>query len=354
MGINFFPSITFNKFKPNFLLIVVNDIFSTNGGGEITQNFYYKSLKEIGNVDVISIMGLNFPDFQPQYFTSSPESFILGDFFIAFEPLKERKFLYNLINLKKYDHIFTRFSISRSSINYSTKITKIFFDTHSKLIQETPFLKHYKPMLEYLENNEFSLYDNVVTCSALDAKNNPKLKYIPFSSPPQLQTYYLNPKSPKLIVIGGGNWFRFYNLYNFLSVNKNKIKAKIDIYCPNTDFDTLKKDTDFTHFDDNLNLPPLDNYSYSIMPIEYNSGISTKILTSLSYGLPVITTANVKENMFKEHRHVYSFNNFEEINSLLELNVRQDPKIYLEIKEDLNAFNSKQVCIEEFSKILQK
>ena len=352
MNANFFPSITFSNSKPHFLLIVVNNVFGTMGGLEIPQNFYYKALKEISNIDVISITGLNFQDFNPHYFNNSPESSILGDFFIAFERLKEEKFLYNIINSKRYDHIFTRFSLSRSSIKYSTKITKIFFDIHSKMVQETPFLGHYKPMLEYLENNEFNLYDNVVTCSTLDAKNNPKLKYIPFSSPFQLQTYYANPKSPKLIVIGGGNWFRFYNLYNFLSLNKDKIKAEIDIYCPNTDFSILKKDIAFAHFDDNFNPPPLDNYGYSIMPIEYNSGISTKILTSLSYGLPVITTVNIKENMFKNHRHVYSFNTFDDINNFLKLNIRQYPQTYLEIKEDLNTFNSKQKCIEEFSKIL--
>lgn len=352
MGINFFPSVTFNKFKPNFLLVVVNDIFSIKGGGEIVQNSYYKILKEIGNVDVVSIMGLNFDDFNPQYFTSPPESFVLGDFFISFEPLKKEKFLYDIINNKKYNHIFTRFSLSRSNIKYPTKVTKISFDIHSKMVQETPFLGHYKPMLEYLENNEFDLYDNVITCSLLDAKNNFRLKYIPFSLPLQHQTYYSNPNPTKLFVFGGGNWFRFYKTYNYLSVNKDKIKTKIDIYCPNTDFNILKKDKGFEHFDDDSNLPSLGNYSYSIMPIEYNSGIPIKILTSLSYGLPVITTANIKESMFKEHRHVYSFNDFDEINNLLELNVRQDPKIYLEIKEDLNTFNNKQACIKEFSKIL--
>jgi len=352
MGINFFPSLTIDFSKPNVLLVVVNHIFSINGGAEITQNFYYKSLKEISNVDVISIMGLNFSDFSPKFFTTPPKSSLVGDFFIAFESLKEEKFLYDYINNKKYEHIFTRFSLSRENIKYPTKITKIFFDIHSKLIEETPYINQYESKLKTLEDNEFNLYDNIITCSILDAKNNPKLKYIPFNLPPKLQYYYSNPSSPKLLVLGGGNWFRFYNLYNYLSVIKHKIKSKIDVYCPNTDFNVLKKDNGFNHFDDNFNLPPLENYSYSIMPIDYNSGISTKILTSLSYGLPVITTKKVKENMFQGHRHVYSFNDINEIDAIIDLNVRKDPKTYLEIKEDLYTFHGKEVCIKEFKKIL--
>jgi hypothetical protein len=352
MDVNFYPSTTFNFSKPNVLLIVINSVFGTKTGLEIPQNFYYKSLKEISNVDVISIMELDFSDFTPKYFTTNPESTIVGDFFISFEFLKEEKTIYNIINSKKYNHIFTKISINSSNIKYSTKVSKFHFDIHSKLVEETPQLLHYKPLLEHLEKNEFNLYNHVITCSELDKLNNSKLEYIPFSPPIQLQTYYSKPHSPKLIVIGGGNWFRFYNLYKFISDNKNKINSSIDVYCPNTDFGVLEKDISFTHFDDDFNLPPLDNYGYSIVPIEYNSGIPSKILLSLSYGIPVITTPNIKETIFKEHRHVYSFNSFEDINDLIKKDVRKNPKTYLEIKEDLNKFYSKDKCIKAFTNIL--
>jgi hypothetical protein len=297
-------------------------------------------------------MGLNFPDFIPKYFTSPPESAVIGDFFISFESLREEKTIYDIINTKKYNHIFTRIPINLINIKYPTKISKIFFDTHSRLIEEIPSLLHYKPLLEHLEKNEFNLYNNVITCSKLDASLNSKLKYIPYSPPLQLQTYYIPPKLPKLFVFGGGNWFRFYKTYNYLSLNKTKINANIDVYCPNTDFNVLKKDIYFTHFNDDFNLPPLNNYSYSIVPIEYNSGVPSKILTSLSYGIPVITTFNIKETMFKDHRHVYSFNSFEDINNLIKKDIRENPKTYLEIKEDLNKFHSKDECIKAFADIL--
>ncbi len=341
---------------PKRILFIGYDRMSpVTHGGRIAHYGYYLPLTYGYTVDTIFLP--NTPksmDYGPIPKSLSGRE-ALADLMLCYDGAADEEELYDILNSPlnpPYHAIVTVFPIDRSRIPYDTKVIKLTFDLQSEHLLEFPEEEMPKVYIDFAKGAEaaFSIrYDFTVTCSPLDQANMKTMHYIPFYMEPKQKSLYLNG-SRTILLAGSGHWHRFTKAYQSLKILDQTIQGKIYVYGSNVEVDHDLKNFNY-HFDPTGYRS--DICSYLIQPVDYRSGIPSKVLEALSRGIPVLTTRETKQRFFSNYRHVYNYDSAEELNDYLMKDIRSDGQNVREIYEDLErerglvrVFNQLKTIIE--------
>lgn len=335
----YLPSITKDINKPNSLIMLMGNFYLKDNGGALANYGYFYPLSKITNLDVLYITWIE---------TKTPVTSkdpLLTDMNFNYGVVFDPK-IYNIINQYNYEYIFTTLNFDFNFITAPSKFIKLSYDLYSNFLKSHPKYLNEIPLIKQWENEVYSNYYKVISCSPIDSKSNPNLSYIPYYFKFNL-TQYSNNQG--ILLEGSGDWDRFIKSHKFLNKYKDRINSQINVYSPKIDSNKTPLISGVNYLKGDLDR---SFYSYSIQPIEYPSGIPSKVLNSLSHGLPVITTQKCKNEFFKEYRHVYGFNNIEDINHIITQDVRSNPNTLKEIEEDMEKFHGVNKVIQDLLGVL--